>query len=79
MRDKRGVGFFDSMQTLYQNEDERCNGKGAGTMDLVIYAGRISRYVERECNRRSREWKFELCNSREVSNRSEKIIWWWRW
>jgi len=74
MRDKRDVGFFDGMQTLYQNEDERCNSKGADTMDLVIYAGRISRCVERECNRESREWKFELYNSREVSNRSEKVI-----
>jgi len=48
-------------------------------MDLVIYAGRISRCIEREYNRGSRKWKFELCNSREVSNRSEKIIWWWRY
>ena len=75
MRDKRGVGFFDGIQTLYQNKYKGYNSKGVGTIDLVIYVGRISRYVERECNGGSREWKFELYDSRDVSNRSEKIIW----
>jgi len=44
-------------------------------MGLIIYIGRISRYLEEECYRRFKKWKLELCNSRRVFVRFERRIW----
>ena len=38
------------MQTIFEDEDERGNGKRADVLNSVTYAGRISRYLERKCN-----------------------------
>ena len=34
------------MQVIYENEDEKDNSRRADTVDLIIYIGRISRYME---------------------------------
>ena len=34
------------MQVIYENEDEKGNSRRADTVDLIIYIGRISRYMK---------------------------------
>jgi len=36
------------MSIICQNEDERDGSGGADSMDIVIYTGMISRYLERK-------------------------------
>ena len=38
------------MQTIFEDEDERGDGRRVGVLDFVTCVGRISRYLERECN-----------------------------
>ena len=40
------------MQTIFEDKDERSNGRRAGSIDTIIYTERISRCVKRECVRR---------------------------
>ena len=42
------------MQIIPENEDEEDNSKRTGVLDLVTCAGRVSRYIERECHGRIR-------------------------
>ena len=36
------------MQVVYQDENEGYSSRRAGTVYTVIYAGRVSRYLERK-------------------------------
>jgi len=40
-------------------------------MSIIIYTGRISRYLEEKCNRRPRKWKYQVCISKRFLGRFE--------
>ena len=42
------------MQTIFENEDERGDGRRAGVLDFVTCVGRVSGYLEREFNEGTR-------------------------
>ena len=44
-------------------------------MGVILCAGKISRYMERECNREFGRAKFGIQNSREIFGRSEEEVW----
>ena len=44
------------MQVIYKNKDERSSSGRANPMDLVIYIGKIGKYVERKCIGGFRSW-----------------------
>jgi len=46
--------FSYSIQTLYENENERWEGKGAGAIYLNVYVEKISKYLEEKL---AREYK----------------------
>jgi len=46
------------MQVIFKNEDERRYSKEADSVDFVIYARRISKYLKEECIRRFEVRKF---------------------
>jgi len=66
------------MQIVQKNEDEGCIDREASIVGAVIYVRRISRHLERKCNGGPKEWKFGICDSRRISDRSEERIWWRR-
>jgi len=41
-------------------------------VDVIIYTKRVGRHLEEECFGELREWKFGICDSREVSEKSKK-------
>ena len=50
--------FLNGMQVIYQTKDEECGSKEAGTMSLIIYTERISRYLNsRVCNEQQDTFK----------------------
>ena len=61
---------------IYQNEDKRYNSREASSVGFVIYAGRISKYMEQECYGGFREWEFKLYNSKKISVRFKERIQW---
>jgi len=48
------------MQVISKNENERNNSREANSMDVVICAERISRYIKKKCIRRSRSKRSEI-------------------
>jgi len=63
------------MQTIFEDEDERSNGKRAGSMDTIIYTERISRCVKRECVRRFGDRRTRIQVSRRIFGRIKKEVW----
>ena len=51
------------MHVGYKDENKGGGSKGVGIVGVVICTGRISKHMEIECNRGSREWKIDICNS----------------
>ena len=60
------------MQALHKNKDEECLSREADLVDVIIYTKRVGRHLEEECFGELREWKFGICDSREVSEKSKK-------
>jgi len=48
------------MQIIFKNENERSNSRKANLIDVVVCAERISRYMKRECIKRSRSRRSEI-------------------
>ena len=42
------------MQIIFEDEDKRNDGRRTGILGFVTCAGRVSRYLERECNGETR-------------------------
>lgn len=66
--------FFDSMQIVYQSENERYNSGGASTVSSVIYTRKIGGYLEGEYNARFRKQKLKLYNSKRIFVRFERGV-----
>ena len=63
------------MQTIFEDEDEKSNGKRAGSMDTIIYTERVSRCVKRECVRRFRDRRTRIQVSKGIFGRIKKGVW----
>ena len=63
------------MQTIFENEDERSNSGRTNTLDTIIYAGRIGRYMKEEFIRRFGNKRSRIQVSREIFVGIKKIIW----
>ena len=48
------------MQIIYKNENEEYNSRGAGTISLIIYAGKIGRCLERKYYKEFKKKTIEL-------------------
>ena len=38
------------MQVIYKNKDKGYSSRRAGVIGLIVYVGRIGRYLERKCD-----------------------------
>jgi len=48
------------MQTVFEDENERDNGRRTDSIDVVLYAGNISRCVKRKYIGEFRIWEFGI-------------------
>ena len=51
------------MQALYKNKNKGYFSGGADSIDAIIYVGRISRHLKRECFRRFGDRNIKVLNS----------------
>ena len=54
--------------------DEEYSSKKTDPVDIIICTRRVSRHLERECLRRSRNRNIEIYNNRRIFNRLEKNL-----
>jgi len=48
----KGLKICDGMYIIYQDENKRSSSRRADSIDVIIYAERIGRYIEGEYTRR---------------------------
>ena len=54
---------FDSIQVVYKNKNERASSRRTNSVGIVICAGKVSRYMERECLKEFRDRNVGVYNS----------------
>ena len=47
-------------------------------MDIDVYVGNVSKYLEGEYFEELRNWKIGVINSKRLSDQAEKKIWQWK-
>ena len=51
------------MQVVYKNENKGASNRRTNSVGIVIYVGKVSRYIERECLREFRDRNVGVYNS----------------
>ena len=63
------------MQIVYKNEDEKGSSRRANSVDIVVCAKRIGRYLERKPVERFGEGIIRIQNSRGIFGGNQKRVW----